>query len=326
MYCTNCGAEIDNDANFCANCGHVKVEPVSATQMTTEPTSGGPDNENVSKVDKDEQDFVGNNYDFYFKKWGQMRTKNNTFSRNWAAFFLGIFWLGYRKMYREVFFIALIFLGIDFVLYLVGYQYSADEFYDPIDRGINLGLMVVLGFYGNYFYQKHVRKKVSLIQSKGLPDEVKQMELKRQGGASFLGCLWAVGILAIVYVIPTAFIPMNFDAVGAIQNSAFDEHPDETVEELFMDVFDDGSWKEVTNDSDTSVVRYTGEKQIDNSQHDIEIEFVTANDEDIFTVERIFVDDEELTAAEMNSFLDYVFHGGLQGGDSFEQDDPGYMW
>src|SRR5690625_5626540 len=68
--------------------------------------------------------FVGKNSDYYKRKWENMNPKRNGFSFNVAAFFLTLYWLGYRKMYKLVFFIALLFLAIDAVLYLVGYEYQ----------------------------------------------------------------------------------------------------------------------------------------------------------------------------------------------------------
>lgn len=327
MYCANCGSELDADASFCMNCGHKVMQPVSATSMDSEPVQNA--SYETSSFDEDVRYFVGEKYPFYESKWKRMKEKGNTTSLNFPAFFLSIFWLGYRKMYREVAILALIFLAFDFILYLVGYQYTAQSLWDPVDRSINMGVAVMMGLFGNYFYQKHTLKKVSLIRNQGLTEEVKQMELKKRGEASFLGVLLSVLISVVIYILPASFIPMNVDQVELIKYGTFEQYPDKTVGETFDDFFARGDWQEVTNDSKSIVVAYHGEKQIDNHNYDIRIEFYKEKDSEAFDIQRIVVDDEALSLSETTSFLEYVFSNGqLHGDDSFDGGGPSdsYMW
>ncbi|MEW9676735.1 DUF2628 domain-containing protein [Lentibacillus sp. L22] len=328
MYCTNCGTELDRDANFCANCGQKKQDSLAATVTPADAAQDSTENNDSQLWKVDVQNFVGSNYPFYSGKWKQMQDKGNSFSRNFAAFFLSIFWLGYRKMYREIFVIALIFLAIDFILYLAGYEYTTETtglFYDPVDYKINLAVMVILGLYGNHLYRKHTMKQISIIRDKEQPSEIKQAALKQKGGTSFLGVLLAIMIMILVYGVPTSFIPQQVDIVSSIQHGTFDELPDKTVDELFADLFEHGSWEEVADDSDTAVVRYNGEKQMDNERHEIQIDFAAEKDDKAFRIERVIVDNEELSLLETNDFLDYILRNGLNGEYVPEQDEPGYV-
>ena len=43
--------------------------------------------------------FVGNNYAFYARRWAESERLGGVISWNWAAFFVSLPWLAYRKMY-----------------------------------------------------------------------------------------------------------------------------------------------------------------------------------------------------------------------------------
>src|SRR5690625_2391805 len=86
--------------------------------------------ENNPTFEEDLMLFVDQNSDYYKKKWDNTDPKKKGFSFNAGGFFFTFFWLGYRKMYKLVFFISLAFLAIDAFLYVIGYQYQLDSFID----------------------------------------------------------------------------------------------------------------------------------------------------------------------------------------------------
>ena len=55
--------------------------------------------------------FIQKNQDFYEKKFKKMEETGKSISWNWAAFFMGIYWMIYRKMYFKA--------GAFFILSLV---------------------------------------------------------------------------------------------------------------------------------------------------------------------------------------------------------------
>ncbi|WP_158701746.1 DUF2628 domain-containing protein [Lentibacillus sp. Marseille-P4043] len=327
MYCANCGTELDADASFCTECGHKVKQPASTAVTNSDPSFH--ESYETTSINDDVRDFVGEKYPFYRSKWDRMEEKGSPSSWNFPAFFFSTLWLGYRKMYREVFFIAILFLAIDFALYLFNYQYSADAVIDPIDRFISIGISMLLGLFGNYLYKKHTMKKVHAIRLAQPAEDVKHVSLKHKGEASFLGVLLSIVIMVVVYVIPMWFIPMNFDVVDQIKHGSFEQYPDRTVGEMFDEFFEHGEWQEATNDSNFIIVAYNGEKQINDYQYDIQIEFYTEEDSNSFDIQSITVDGEQLTSSETLDFLDYIFNGGhLQKNNSFNggNNPDGYVW
>src|SRR5690625_6703993 len=63
--------------------------------------------ENNPTFEEDLMLFVDQNSDYYKKKWDNTDPKKKGFSFNAGGFFFTFFWLGYRKMYKLVFFISL---------------------------------------------------------------------------------------------------------------------------------------------------------------------------------------------------------------------------
>lgn len=327
MFCTNCGAEIDSNANFCVKCGQKTMDTVSTTVIDKEqqPSNDFESSKNTL-FEEDVHTFVDNNATFYATKWQQINETGKAHSWNLASFFVTTAWLGYRKMYRHVLVIALLFLAIDVLIYLSPYQYSLDSFYDPISFGTGIALMVVLGMYGNYYYRKNAVNQVTKIRESGLPPDVKQMELKRKGGTSVLGIFLAAGIMAVVYVVPsTILLPVNVDPVDEVKYGAFDDRPDDTLDDVFSDFFDRGSWKEVSSDSVSSVVAFEGVKRVDNEEHNVQIQFLNEHDNEELRIEKIVVDDEELTLLEIEDFLNYMLDGKGKIGPQEDYSDD-YMW
>ncbi len=50
--------------------------------------------------------FVGNNYEYYKNKWRDKPERQSFSSWNWPAFLFPVYWLAYRKMYLEAFFVC----------------------------------------------------------------------------------------------------------------------------------------------------------------------------------------------------------------------------
>src|SRR5690625_136901 len=138
IYCQNCGHLNEDNQKYCNKCG----------QEIKESTNGIDDPE-VSEVNEPfEEDllmkFVDKNQSYYSNKWNKMAKKGKDVSFNLAAFFFTLFWLGYRKMYMNVLYISLLFIGLDIVLYLIGYKYVF--FIDLIYIRVVICLVVRISF------------------------------------------------------------------------------------------------------------------------------------------------------------------------------------
>lgn len=322
MFCTNCGIEVDPDDNFCVKCGQQTLNSVSVivTDNEQQPANACSSN-GSSSFEWDVQTFVDDNYSFYTSKWQQMDETGKSNTLNFASFFFSIPWLGYRKLYHPVLVIALLFLTVDVFLYLSGYQYSLDGFYDPAGYGTEIVLIIVMGMYGNYYYRRNVVKQVTRIRKSEVSPKTKQMELKRKGGTSISGIFLAVGIMAAVYIIPSmVIVPTNVDPVDEVKYGEFEDYPSYTIDDVFSEVFNNGTWKKISGDKHSVIVAYDGEKQMNGEQHDVQIQFLKERDDEVLSIEKIVVDDEELSMLEEEDFLNYIFHGISVPDDGYSDD------
>lgn len=157
--------------------------------------------ENASAISEEYiETFVGKNIEFYRPKWQKIAEKNNNpMSWNLAAFFLGMFWMLYRKMYKYTFIFAAL-LALDIAI----------EWFYPLPESMgnvfNLIIAIMFGFYGNVLYQHHVNTKVNEVLATYPPEQV-EAELKRQGGVSMVTAigvflLFVAFIFAVVFTFP----------------------------------------------------------------------------------------------------------------------------
>lgn len=81
--CENCGTMCERDVSFCPNCGEEFKEATLDGMRVTDIAS-----------------FVDKNGARYMEIFRKNEGKKRFIHTNWAAFFLGIYWFFYRKMYK----------------------------------------------------------------------------------------------------------------------------------------------------------------------------------------------------------------------------------
>lgn len=138
--------------------------------------------------------FIGKKYAYYTRKWEEAQRKGGIQSWNWPAFFLGFLWMAYRKMYKYCgIFIAVISVETLFELIL--------NLPQAISSGLNIGLAVCFGMFGNYLYKLHVEQKVREISAQGSPAQI-NAELARQGGTNVGAAIgFAVLLLVVIFAL-----------------------------------------------------------------------------------------------------------------------------
>ena len=117
--------------------------------------------ENSSKktlIKNDEKEFLLSHLDEFQKRIGLGKSyyitsflkKKNSF--NGSAFFGSVFWLGYRGLFKEFFFLLVLSLIFDIVIYF--FKINIQHF--------NLGLIFasLIGIYGNYLYFAKLKKDI----------------------------------------------------------------------------------------------------------------------------------------------------------------------
>lgn len=132
--------------------------------------------------------FIQKNQNFYEEKFRKMDDSGKSISWNWAAFFMGIYWMIYRKMYFKA--------GAFFILSLVAS-------YTPyIGSILNFAVLIGIGIYANALYQDQIR--VNMEKIKGLLPEAKEIITKKRGGTNLplaIGLYAVHNIVAIIILV-----------------------------------------------------------------------------------------------------------------------------
>ena len=144
--------------------------------------------EHVPSVNQLEQDralFVGAKYESYYQaQFEKITPKKQYAGFNIAAFFLGVVWLFYRKMYRYGFMAIGLIVVIGMVEILLGIESS----------GANIGLAVAFGMFGNTLYRHHVDQQIAKTRQLGSGSV--NTELENRGGTNIV----AGSILLVIWL------------------------------------------------------------------------------------------------------------------------------
>nr|WP_269752205.1 DUF2628 domain-containing protein [Leptospira ainazelensis] len=151
----------------------------------------------MNEYEKDlNREFIGNQADFYFKKWERMRKNSSAmkiYSWNWASVFFGPVWYAYRKMYS----IAIIYYGLILgASIILTYVFEKDLPHSAFGGGI-----LVFGLMGNYTYLDFISKKTQKISEDSTKDEMEKLEeCKKQGRTNLVAAILA-GIPIVIGVV-----------------------------------------------------------------------------------------------------------------------------
>ncbi|MDR1505294.1 MAG: DUF2628 domain-containing protein [Prevotella sp.] len=143
--------------------------------------------------------FFGKDPDYYEERYEKMLAGSATVF-NAYAFFLGFFWLAYRKMYVEIAALVGIMVVIECIMiFALGID-------DPsIDRVTNFIWAIIIGLYANTFYfkkaERTVRQAKEMYANTG--DQLDYVE--KEGGVSAIGP-WIVGAVFVAIVIGTMLL------------------------------------------------------------------------------------------------------------------------
>lgn len=139
--------------------------------------------------------FVGPKADVYTEKWRAMwnarpnpKTVESALSWNWAAFFLGGFWMCYRKMWV---------LGGSVLLLMISLELFLLPALPIPPLTMAIIFSVTLGMLGNAIYLAHVRKGLTRIAASEKDSAARESALAKAGGVSWPGGLGAI-VLSLV--------------------------------------------------------------------------------------------------------------------------------
>ncbi|MEJ5032323.1 DUF2628 domain-containing protein [Acinetobacter sp. MYb177] len=139
----------------------------------------------VNQLEQDRALFVGVKYESYYQaQFEKITLKKQYAGFNIAAFFLGVVWLFYRKMYSYGFMAIGLIVVIGMVEIILGIESS----------GANIGLAVAFGMFGNTLYKHHVDKQIAKIRQLGSGSV--NTELENRGGTNLI----AGSILLVIWL------------------------------------------------------------------------------------------------------------------------------
>ena len=139
----------------------------------------------VNQLEQDRALFVGAKYESYYQAQFEKITPRKQYAGfNIAAFFLGVVWLFYRKMYSYGFMAIGLIVAIGIVEILLGIESS----------GANIGLAVAFGMFGNTLYRHHVDQQIAKTRQLGSGSV--NTELENRGGTNIV----AGSILLVIWL------------------------------------------------------------------------------------------------------------------------------
>ena len=198
MYCYNCGKDVSDNAKYCPNCG-----ADLANKSTTNYTSSSSIDEEMLKA------YVGNNYDNF---------TSNSF--NFGMFFLGHFYLLYRKSY--LYFVILLLLGF-FPLF-------------------GLVFWIVLSICFNKWYLNKAKEDVLVIKHNhpnSSSDELITLA-KKKGGTSIAAPLVYGTVMFIFYAL-IIYLIMQFVIFYSNEIHDYDFFKPEYYDNYNNDDYDEGN-------------------------------------------------------------------------------------
>lgn len=152
----------------------------------------GSEKNTVDELEEEEIiNFVGNGANYYLDKWMNAENPGQKSGWNWAAFFLGMYWLGYRKMYSVVACILCVNVLVDIAELLANIKLSI---------GATIAIMGIMDISGNAFYYNTMKAKIKKIKNSGESDEEKADLIKKAGGTSWLGVIIVWLAISIIRV------------------------------------------------------------------------------------------------------------------------------
>ncbi|WP_313331275.1 DUF2628 domain-containing protein [Comamonas sp.] len=133
--------------------------------------------------------YVNKNYEKYQSLWNKAASRPTKQSWNWAAFFLSLGWLAYRKMYG----LSALWIGLLLLELVASMVFGYSERYS---NAFGLGLAFAAGQVGNLLYERQANKQVDQVKA-SLPSTHWVSTLRTQGGVS-----WAAGAAAwVIYLL-----------------------------------------------------------------------------------------------------------------------------
>jgi len=140
--------------------------------------------------------YFGQQSDYYMEKALEY-AGGKTLTFNVGAFFLGLFWFLYRKMYSWAITLFFAIIAFSFIEELAFAQFEISlGAQQAMSVCTNLAIASLMGFYGNKFYLQHASRDITLVLSQTEIVEERLKRLKQKGGVSIMAPL--LGLVVVI--------------------------------------------------------------------------------------------------------------------------------
>ncbi|MHC0035340.1 DUF2628 domain-containing protein [Pseudoneobacillus sp. C159] len=121
-------------------------------------------------------------------------------SWNWSAFFAGVLWMGYRKMYLELIVYSTLSLLFSLII---------PDINDNIDAILTALSWIFFGLITNSLYFFSCKRKITRVKNLNLSHYDELEALKQKGGTSVAGIFISI-LTVIIQIIIYLMIRFNF--------------------------------------------------------------------------------------------------------------------
>ena len=165
------------------------------------------DNYTSNNISKEEfAAFIGsNNTNYYLDYTDKMKNNNKFLSWNWPCFFLGIYWLLYRKLYAAAAIFFVVTIGTSLL----------------IPGVLSLLLRILLAMFANAIYLNHSERKIKTVKTiiANLSASQYINRLHKKGGVNLAAPFILLAIYILIFIIifavylsRTGIVPHNFSS------------------------------------------------------------------------------------------------------------------
>ena len=177
-FCPKCGSPRAADDLFCANCGN----NFSSGQQSYNAQQGYNAQQSYGAMTGDISDgelhrFIVNESPRYIYKFKELKSRGESYSWNWAAFFFSAFWLFYRRLY------AYGIAAIAAALFI--------SLIPPLSV-FSILLNIATGIFGDYLYLDEVEKNIRAARQMDEPD--RSYFISRKAGVDVSTVMIVVGV------------------------------------------------------------------------------------------------------------------------------------
>jgi hypothetical protein len=147
--------------------------------------------------------FYGRTPEYYLDRLGRYLS-GNKISFNVYAFFFGVAWLVYRKMYKQILYVFLLMFLFALIISILNISgIISDSTLSDFEYLILFIVSTILGFSANYWY---IKKSISIIEkniSQGNDSSSTDQILKKKGGTSIVALIIFIILSIIISIMST---------------------------------------------------------------------------------------------------------------------------